>query len=220
MDPTSTNRLDVSQGVRFAVGALRGRLAIPLSLIRQKLLPLADKVEIEVEAEPPGLRVRGSAQAVGAQIEFSVRIDAEGIDLEGERRLVHVSLTDVSLSTPEDAPGPLADAIRQRMIDTANPGTLVGNMVALPPFVVEAEGSTIVLDLMKVPALSADETMRTWVAAATSYLCVRGIEVRDDAIELALGVLPGGPREAARSTARALLLPAVRYLWPSGRNDA
>jgi hypothetical protein len=30
-------------------------------------------------------------------------------------------------------------------------------------------------------------------------------------------VLPGGPKEAALSTARAALFPAVRYLWPEGR---
>jgi hypothetical protein len=31
------------------------------------------------------------------------------------------------------------------------------------------------------------------------------------------GILPGGAKEAALSTARAALTPVVRYLWPEGR---
>jgi hypothetical protein len=103
------------------------------------------------------------------------------------------------------------------MIDTGNPATLIGNMISLPDAIVEAKGQDVVVDLMRVPAIQKDEMLRAAVAAATSYLCVTGIRVSDDAIELQLGLLPGGAREAALSTARAALTPAVRYLWPEGR---
>jgi hypothetical protein len=125
-----------------------------------------------------------------------------------------VHLSEVELSTSEDAPGPLAEAIRTHMIDTANPATLVGNMISLPDMIVSAEGSDIVIDLLKVPAVQRDELLRTALAAATSYVGVTGIRVVDDAIELRVGVLPGGAKEAALGTARVALLPAVRYLWP------
>jgi hypothetical protein len=67
---------------------------------------------------------------------------------------------------------------------------------------------------MKVPAIERDEMRKATLAAATSYLGVTGIRVCDDAIELQLGLLPGGLKEAALSTARAALTPAVRFLWP------
>jgi hypothetical protein len=70
---------------------------------------------------------------------------------------------------------------------------------------------------MKVPAIESDEMLRAALAAATSYLCVTGIRISDDAIDLQLGLLPGGMKEAALSTARAALIPAVRFLWPEGR---
>jgi hypothetical protein len=102
------------------------------------------------------------------------------------------------------------------MIDTNNPATLIGNMISLPDMIVEAKGQDVVLDLMRIPAIQRDEMLRAGIAAATSYLCVKGIRVSDDAIELQLGLLPGGPKEAALNTARAALTPAVRFLWPEG----
>ncbi|MDH3729460.1 MAG: hypothetical protein OER77_18175, partial [Myxococcales bacterium] len=75
---------------------------------------------------------------------------------------------------------------------------------------------TVVVDLMRIPALAKDERVRTAVAAATSYLCIKDIRVSEDAIDLQLTLLPGGPKQALLSTARAALAPAVRYLWTSG----
>jgi len=194
--------------------AAGGRIAIPLSSIRSRLDPMFEKVSLKIEAESPGLRLEGKAKALGAPIVFAARIDAEGVRVEGEQRTVRIRLSEVALSTTDDAPGPLADAIRTGMIDTEHPATLIGNMVSLPDMVVAAKGQDVVIDLMKVPAIERDEMRKATLAAATSYLGVTGIRVCDDAIELQLGLLPGGLKEAALSTARAALTPAVRFLWP------
>jgi hypothetical protein len=200
--------------LRLLTQALGGRISVPLSFIRSRLTPLSGKVALDIEPVSPGLRLSGEAQALGA---FAARIDADGVKVEGERRLVRIRLSEVELSTGEDAPGPLADAIRTGMIDTERPATLIGNMVSLPDMIVEAAGQDVVIDLMKVPAIESDEMLRAALAAATSYLCVTGIRISDDAIDLQLGLLPGGMKEAALSTARAALIPAVRFLWPEGR---
>jgi hypothetical protein len=203
--------------LRLLTQALGGRISVPLSFIRSRLTPLSGKVALDIEPVSPGLRLSGEAQALGAPIAFAARIDADGVKVEGERRLVRIRLSEVELSTGEDAPGPLADAIRTGMIDTERPATLIGNMVSLPDMIVEAAGQDVVIDLMKVPAIESDEMLRAALAAATSYLCVTGIRISDDAIDLQLGLLPGGMKEAALSTARAALIPAVRFLWPEGR---
>ncbi len=213
----ATTRLEPVWAVRLLLQAVGGRVSIPLSVVRSQVAQLSEKVSLEIESVSPGLRVRGEAYALGAPIDFSARIDADGVHVEGERRTVRIRLSQVELSTSEDAPGPLADAIRSGMIDTENPATLIGNMVTLPDMVVEASGREMVIDLMRVSAIECDETRRALVAAATSYVCVTGIRVVDDEIELRIGLLPGGAKEAALSTARAALTPAVRYLWPNGR---
>lgn len=215
----ATARPEPAWAVRLLLQAVGGRVSIPLSVVRNQAVQLSEKVSLEFEAASPGLRVRGETGALGAPIDFSARIDADGVHVEGERRTVRVRLSEVELSTPDDAPGPLADAIRNRMIDTENPATLIGNMVALPDMVVEASGRDVVVDLMRVPAIRQDETRRTLVEAATSYFGITEIRVAEDAIELRLGFLPGGVKEAALSTARAALMPAVRYLWPEGRRN-
>jgi len=211
--PTSPP-FDARQALRFATRALGGRISIPLSSIRSRLGPMFEKVSLRIEAASPGLRLEGRAQALGAPIHFAARIDAEGVRVEGEERTVRIRLSEVTLSTPDDAPGPLADAIRSGMIDTKNPATLIGNTVSLPDMVVAAEGQDLVIDLMKAPAIERDEILKAALAAATSYLGVTGIRASDDAIEFQLGLLPGGVKEAALSTARAALAPAVRFLWP------
>jgi hypothetical protein len=161
--------------------------------------------------------VRGEAHALGAPFFFSAQVDAKGVEVEGDARKVRIRLSEVELSTTDHAPGPLADAIRNRLIDTANPASLLGNMTSLPAMIVETKGQDVVIDLMKAPAMERDERLRAALTAATSYLCVTGIEVIGDAVELRLGILPGGPKEAALATARAALTPVVRYLWPKGR---
>lgn len=196
--------------------ALGGRISIPLSVVRDRVTGLSEKVELDIAEAPPGIRVRGQAHALGAPIAFSARIEAKGIDVKREQRTLRVHLSEMALATDDDAPGPLADAIRNGMIDTANPATLIGNMMALPDMVIEAAGQDIVIDLMKMPVIARGETLRAAVAAATSYLCVTGIQVADDSIVLQFGVLPGGAKEAALSTVRAALSPLVRYLWPEG----
>lgn len=197
--------------------ALGGRISIPLSAVRDRLTALSEQVALRIEAASPGVRIEGKAHALGAPIVFSARVDAAGVRVQGERRTMRIRLSEATLSTDDDAPGPLADAIRGGKIDTENPATLIGNMLPLPEMIIEAEGQYIVIDLLKLPAIARDERLRTAVAAATSYLSVTGIEVADDAIELRLGLLPGGPKEAALSTARAALTPLIHYLWPGGR---
>jgi len=213
---TARTRLDPAQALRLFAGTLGGRISIPLSWMRQRLAGLWEKVSIEIEPASPGLRIRGQARALGAPITFSARVDADGVRIDGLQRTIRVRLSEVTLTTSDDAPGPLADAIRTGMIDTRNPATLIGNMMPLPEMIVSAQGQDIVLDLMKAPAIQRDRTMQAALAAASSYLCVTAIRVSGDAIELQLGLLPGGVKEAALSTARALLTPTVRFLWPDG----
>lgn len=205
------------QVARLLVQALDGRVAVPLSVVRQRLDALRDKVALEVEAVGPGLRVRGEARALGAPIRFSARVDADGIRIEGNTRTASIVLSEVTLATDDDAPGPLADAIRKGMIDTTNPASLIANVMPLPDMILVAEGQEIVIDLMKVPAIEADPMIAASFAAVTSYLCVTRIEIADDAVVLRLDLLPGGAKEAALSTARMALLPVVRYLWPGGK---
>lgn len=208
--------LSTADALRLASHALGGRIAIPLAWVQTRLGELPGGVRLSVAAATPGLVVSGEAHALGAPIEFSVRIEVGGVEVKGGQRAVRCRLTDVRLHTDDDAPGPLADAIRNGLIDTTEPGTLVGNMMTLPDMIVEAQGRDVVIDLMRIPAIARDDVTRAAVATATSLLGVTAVHVEDDAIQLRLGVLPGGPKEAALSTARAVLTPVVRYLWPGG----
>lgn len=210
--------LPPAQLLQLVTQALRGRVIIPLSAVRQRLDELTARVALDIEPDSGGLHVRGQAHALGAPIRFAARIDAEGVFVDESQRTVSIRLSEVELTTDDDAPGPLAEAIRTQAIDTDNPATLIGNMITLPDMVVAAEGSEVIVDLLRAPAFRRNETLRAAFAAATSYLCVVGVDIVDDSIVLPLGFVPGGPKVAALSTARAALTPIVRYLWPEGRS--
>ena len=217
MSATNLAGVGPREALRLVAGAARGQVSVPLFWIRSRLASLSDRVKLTIETAGNGVVVTGEAHALGAPISFSGRIEAEGVRVTGQQRTVVFRLRAVELSTPANAPGPLAQAIRDQTIDTEHPASLVGNLIALPDFIVEAAGDTVAIDLMRVPALADDELLRAAVEAATSYLCVDAIRAGEDSIDLTLKLLPGGLREALLSTARAALTPAVRYLWANER---
>ncbi|MGB8330560.1 MAG: hypothetical protein WCE62_10565, partial [Polyangiales bacterium] len=96
---TETRRPTPAFALHSLVQALGGRVTLPLSLIRERVARLSDKVSLQIEPESPGLRVRGSAHALGAPIAFTARVDADGIQVEGDRRMVRIRLSEVELST-------------------------------------------------------------------------------------------------------------------------
>jgi len=213
----SQARIKPYDALRTAVAALRGRLSIPLSEIESRLSAVSNKATLAVSGRSGGIELNGRTRALGAAISFSALITIDGVDVTGTRRLARIVIRDVELKVDDpDAPGPLAEAIRQGRIDTEHPASLIGNMVTLPDFVADASGDTVTLDLMKLPILRDEPALREAFGLASSLLGVTGVATTERSIELELGLLPGGAREAALSAARTALAPAVRYLWPEG----
>ena len=71
---TLQRRFDASRTLRLVTQALGGRIRIPLEVLRRRLAVFSEKVELDVRAADPGVRVRGQAHALGAPISFSARL--------------------------------------------------------------------------------------------------------------------------------------------------
>jgi len=126
------------------------------------------------------------------------------VEYDGDARLLHVRLRDVTLETNANAPGPLAASIREGRIDTSRPADLIGNMLGLPAFVADAAGDRVTIDLMALPGLD-DDRFRAWVAVGTGVLGVTAIDVVEDAVQIRLSPFPAGIRAVLRGALRRVV---------------
>lgn len=193
----------------------RGRLRIPLSRLRQVLTRAP--VTLSLTGAGPRLRVAGVVEAMRAPITFSTDLEIGGLEVRGRARLLTLRFFDTLAQVPEDAPGPLAATLRAGSIDLSRVGDRVAAQLGLPDFIVSAKSNAVVLDLMRLPALTRPEkaAIARFTAVATSALTISSVRVVDDALELQLDVLPVGAGGLARSVVGELLMPSLSR-WVEG----
>jgi len=185
-------------GLRSVARALGGHLHVPMDVLRAAI-PDSDRFAVRVEAAPPGLRLQGNATPSGTALSFSALVVVEGIDYDGDHRRLHLRLRDVTLSTDDDATGPLATAIRDSEARTEDGGDLIARVFGPPAYVTEAVADRIVIDLLAIPRIAEHPHLRALLAVGTSLVGFTAIEVADDALEIELAALPAGAGAAVRS---------------------
>lgn len=192
-----------------------GRLRIPLSRLRHVLTRAP--ITLSLVGAGPRLRVAGVVEAMRAPITFSTDLEIGGLEVRGRARLLTLRFFDTLAQVPEDAPGPLAATLRAGSIDLSRVGDRVAAQLGLPDFIVSAKSNAVVLDLMRLPALTRPEkaAIARFTAVATSALTISSVRVVDDALELQLDVLPVGAGGLARSVVGELLMPSLSR-WVEG----
>jgi hypothetical protein len=182
--------------VRAAVNAAGLRFGIPLAALRyltaQAKLPRKAPKDIEIGSSPPALRISLSVDAMGTPVRFSAAFKIDEIDLSPASMRVGVKLSDVRLALIGESDSPVATLIKSGALDLSKPGNLVKFLPKRPPAIVEADDDRIVLDLMMVPAIAANEVLRRALAIVTPVMNVRAIETDRDHLYVALRAMPRG----------------------------
>jgi hypothetical protein len=152
--------------------------------------------DIELGASPPALHFAASVDAMGTPIRFSASLRVEEVFIAPDTVRVALRLNSVSLALLAESDSPVAMLIKSGVLDRSKPGNVVKVLPKRPPFIVDAGGDRIVLDLLKIPALAKNARFRRLLSVVSPVVGVRAIETDGEQLYIALKAMPRGLPEA------------------------
>jgi hypothetical protein len=186
--------------VKAALNATALRFGVPIAALRwlssRAKLPKRAPHDIEIGSAPPALRLSLSVEAMGTPLRASAAIRVDEIDLSPDAMRVGLKLSDVKLALLAESDTAVATLIKSGALDLSKPGNLVKFLPKRPPAIVDANEDRIVIDLLKVPALSGNGRLRRALAIVTPVLGVRAVETDRDHLYVALRTRPRGLPQA------------------------
>jgi hypothetical protein len=182
--------------VKAAINAAGLRVGVPLAALRwmtaQAKLPRKAPRDIDIGSAPPALRLSLSIDAMGTPVRASAAIRVDEVDLSSSAIRIGLRLSDVRLALVGDSESAIATLIKSGALDLSKPGNLLKFLPRRPPAIVEADGDRIVVDLLQVPAVAANDRLRRALAVVSPILGVRAIETDRDHIYVAFRASPRG----------------------------
>ncbi len=175
--------LGMSRRLGIRIGP-RG-LQIPLEVLEARLAALVPGGALKVSARGGGLRIEGAVEALRAPLRFGVTLHhAQAHGAVGD---VAIRLSELHLETSDDAPGPLAAAVREGRIDVAAPASLLRAQLFLPEGITPEGDDLIVLS---IPRLVSNARGPIAEAASRAALGTLDLTLRVDAGADALVIRP------------------------------
>ncbi len=185
--------------VRMAKNAVSLKVGLPLVAFEYLAKALGGAKaprDLSIEARPPGVHVAASFDLMKTPVRASSTIFVERLDLSTTHLIVEVRLLDVRLKVLDDrSETPIAALLRSGALDLSRPGDLVSYMPKRPPFLLSAEKDRIVLDLMRLPLLSA-ESARRIVQLLLPFVSIDAVRTADEHLDVAFRAFPEGAAEA------------------------
>jgi hypothetical protein len=208
---------ELRRALRNALGL---RLHVPLAALRWMAAraEATGKVQnVAITARPPGLSVGLDVEAMGTPVRATLDLYVERMVCSESELTVAVRLENVVLKVLKDVPTPVAALIKSGALDLSKPGDLVAHLPHRPAVLAEAEGSRIVVDLLKDPQLAASARVRQLVSLATALVTVHGVEAGREHLEIEFRAFPSGIATAARAVQQHLVRPALARYLPAAR---
>ena len=195
--------------IRNAMGM---RFGVPLASFRWLASQLADgdKVEdVEVGAVPPGLRMAATFDLMKTRVRAGAALYIDRIKITGEEMRIELRLEEVSMIPVDTSKSQIAALLITRSLDLSRPGDLVQHLPDMPDMIVDSHGNRVVIDLMRVPKLREDPTVRHALGLMTSLMTLDGIETEGDHLDLHFKPLPEGFVAAADAIGDHLVVPVL-----------
>jgi hypothetical protein len=184
--------------LRIARNAASLRFGVPLAAVRWLAarggghrLPS----DIVVEAVPPGIRVAATLELMGSRLRASSLVFVERIRVSSEELRVELRFSEADLKLLDESKSPLAALIRSGALDLTKVGNLVAVMPKRPPYLVEARGDRVVLDLKRHPALSTQRS-DLLLRLITPIVTVTEVGTQPEHLDVKLGLFAEGVQAA------------------------
>lgn len=186
-------RRNPDQIVEVAKNAVALRLAVPLDALRWALSELKGKnapSDVEIVAVPPGVRIGLTLNVMKTTLRAAFTLFVDRVRLSPDELLFELRVRDVALFVIGNSDSPVATLVRSGALDLSKPGKLVGHLPKRPPFIVEADGDRLVLDLLRDERIA--KRVRRYVKYLTPLLTVNAVETTGDHLGVQLECLPEG----------------------------
>jgi hypothetical protein len=181
------------------------KLTIPLDALRwlSENLPKGPKApkDLTFAAAPPAIAIGLSSELMQNPFRVAADIHVEEIragadELQVVLRVAHLSLEALG---PKDSP--MANLFRA--MDTSKPAQLLSFLPQRPVALVEAKDDRFVLDLLKIPKIAANPTVRKLLEVVSPVVTIGDIRTEDDNLVVALRPHPGGIMTALSALRRS-----------------
>lgn len=222
---TSYLRSHPDELARVLRNALGLRFGVPIAGLRW-LAAQGDggPQDVELEADPPGIRLGVTLDMMGVPVRATTSIFVERIRASADELKLEIRLEGTHLQVLDDAAeSPVAALIRSGALDLTKSGSLAANMPRVGKLLGESTGNRLVIDLMKHPKIGQNKVVRRALGFVSSIITVHGVESDDGHIDVLLRAFPQGVGGAARAVRDHLLSdgpPWFRGMLPGRRADA
>jgi hypothetical protein len=174
--------------LRAMRGALGLRFGVPIDALRflAKEFGGGKKApkDVVIESAPPGIRLAATVDAMGTPLRASFVLYLEELNVTPEEIRIGARIAEMSLKVLGESDSPLAGLIKSGALDLSKPGNLVAFMPKRPAALIDAKDDRVVLDLMKIPSIAANEKVRRALRVATPVVGVRAIKTKDDHLDV------------------------------------
>jgi hypothetical protein len=221
---TSYLRSHPEEIVRVLRNAIGLRFGVPIASLRF----LAGRgnggpKDVEIDPDPPGIRVAATLELMGTTVRAVTSIFIERIKLSAEELRLEIRLEGTTLRVLGDAQTPVAALIKSGALDLTKSGNLAAHMPKLGALLGESTGNRLVIDLMKHPKIGKNKAVRRVLGLMSSIVTVHGVESDDGHLDVLLRAFPKGVGGAVRAVRDHLFTdgpPWIRGMLPGRRGEA
>lgn len=180
--------------MRIARNAASLKFGLPLAALRwlaSRAAGVKVPTDLTIEAVPPGIRLGATVTLMDARLRVSALVKVEGVQIDTDQLRLELRVSEVALTLLNASNSPLAALIQSGALDLTKIGNLVAVMPRRPPFLVEAKGDRIVLDLKRHAALAGQRVDRL-IGLITPVVTVTGVATDLEHLDVAFGVFSQG----------------------------
>jgi hypothetical protein len=170
------------------------RLTVPLDALRWLLdhLPKSPKSpkDVSLGSAPPALSVGLTSELMGNSFRVTNDILIEEVRASENELVAVLRIQNLNLKALGDQNSPMANLFKA--MDFSDPAALMNFMPAKSPALVEAKKDRFVIDLLRVPKIAANPTVRKTLEVLTPVFSIAGVTTEDDHLVIALKGRAGG----------------------------
>jgi len=182
--------------ITVAKHAANLRVAIPLDALRWIVsnTPPSKKAptDVAITARPPAIQVGATIEMMGTKLRASTTSAVEELRVYAEEMTVRLRLSDTDMKVLDRSETPIAGLVRSGALDLSKPGNLVKFMPKKSPILVEARDDILVLDLMQVPKIANNYSLRKVLQRVTPVMNVSALGTDGDFLVVSLRATPSG----------------------------